>query len=132
MEKFKFFMALLLCFILFSPVAQAQVGGRLIVFTTEFCPYCKAFMREVGGVYHKTEAGKLFPLTQVDNSKPPEEFRRMVKKIHFFPTLLVLDDQGRELVRYRGYIGEEFFWGEIESLVRKLKAKNRPQMMVKE
>jgi thioredoxin-related protein len=119
MKKIGIIGIFLLSILIFSPAVQAQATGRLIVFTTEYCPYCKAFMQEVGSVYPKTAIGKIFPLTEVDNHAPPKEFEDLAWKIRFYPTILILDENGRELARFRGYQGEEFFWGEMESLVKK-------------
>ena len=119
MKKIVLIGILLLCIFTFSQPVQAQVKGRLIVFTTEYCPYCKAFMQEVGEVYDKTRIGGLFPMTEVDNHAPPAEFSELVWQVRFYPTLMFLDEKGEELARYRGYRGEEFFWGEMALFMKK-------------
>ncbi|MBF0448059.1 MAG: thioredoxin family protein [Magnetococcales bacterium] len=111
---------LLLVVLLFSSLAQAQSKGRLIVFTTEYCPYCRAFMTEVGALYGKTEIGRVFPLLEVDNHNPPKEFESLSWQIRFFPTFVVMDQANTELARFRGYRGEEFFWMDMEELVNKV------------
>ncbi|MBF0455611.1 MAG: thioredoxin fold domain-containing protein [Magnetococcales bacterium] len=110
---------LLLSLLLFSNTAQAETIGRLIVFTSAYCPYCEAFMRDVGGVYGKTTVGKHFPMTQVDSHDPPKAFEELSWTIRFFPTFLVLDKEGKRLALFRGYRGEEFFWGDMERLMNK-------------
>ncbi|GAB0056912.1 hypothetical protein SIID45300_01227 [Candidatus Magnetaquicoccaceae bacterium FCR-1] len=95
------------------------VSGRLIVFTTEFCSYCQEFMRTVGPVYAKTEVGRRYPMERVDNFSPPKEWEARVWEIRFYPTFLLLDGQGRELGRFRGYRGEESFWSELETIVKR-------------
>jgi thiol-disulfide isomerase/thioredoxin len=124
MKKIVLIGILLLCIFTFSQPVQAQVKGRLIVFTTEYCPYCKAFMQEVGEVYDKTRIGGLFPMTEVDNHAPPLEFEDLSWQIRYYPTAVVIDQSGRELARFRGYRGEEFFWGEMESLLKKMATPN--------
>ncbi|MBF0261296.1 MAG: thioredoxin family protein [Magnetococcales bacterium] len=104
-----------------SVMAEVNDGalGRLIVFTTEYCPYCQEFMRTVGPVYAKTEVGRRYPMEMVDNFSPSKEWETRVWEIRFYPTFLLLDGQGRELGRFRGYRGEEPFWSELETIARR-------------
>lgn len=120
MKKICLGIILALSIIAFSNIAQAQPKGRLIVFTTDYCPYCAAFMSDVGTVYAKTKIGEYFPLTVVDNHTPTPEFEDLAWEIRFYPTFLVYDTAGNELARFRGYRGEESFWGDMESLLSKL------------
>ncbi|MBF0614141.1 MAG: thioredoxin family protein [Magnetococcales bacterium] len=94
------------------------VEGQLVVFVTDFCPYCKDFMQTVAPVYPKTDLGQKFPLVVVDNFAPPKEWEAKVWEVRFYPTFLLMDRQGRELGRFRGYRGEEPFWSELERMAR--------------
>ncbi len=111
--------------LIFSLPVNAGGSGRLIVFTTEYCPYCKAFMQDVGSIYPKTAIGRMFPMTEVDNFDPPAEFEDLAWQIRFYPTMLLLDDGGAELTRIRGYRGEESFWGVMESVLAQNKKSSR-------
>ncbi|MBF0440093.1 MAG: transcriptional regulator [Magnetococcales bacterium] len=106
----------------FSESARAASSGSLIVFTTEYCPYCKDFMSNVAPSYPKTELGKRFPMVVVDNFSPPKEWEKRAWEIRFYPTFLVLDKHGRERGVFRGYRGEEFFWGELEGVIGRMMA----------
>ncbi|MBF0127523.1 MAG: hypothetical protein HQM02_09980 [Magnetococcales bacterium] len=103
-----------------TETARAESSGRLVVFTTEYCTYCKEFMENVAPHYSKTRLGRRFPMTQVDNFSPPGEWEDKAWQIRFYPTFLVLDQAGRSLGEFRGYRGEEPFWGELEGIVARI------------
>ncbi|MBF0272230.1 MAG: thioredoxin family protein [Magnetococcales bacterium] len=92
------------------------VSGRLVVFTSDYCPYCKAFMQTVAPVYPRTGLGHRFPMEVVEQFSPSREWENLSWEIRFYPTFLLVDRQGRELGRFRGYRGEEPFWGELEKI----------------
>ena len=97
--------------------------GRLLVVTSPYCPYCQAFKDEVGAAYPRTEVGRLLPLTEVSNFDPPEGFEALAREIRFVPTFLVLDREGREQARLRGYRGDEFFWSDLEPVVAQMRTR---------
>ncbi|MBF0126656.1 MAG: hypothetical protein HQM02_05530 [Magnetococcales bacterium] len=94
--------------------------GRLLFFSTPYCPYCKDFLEHVAPHYQKTQLGKRFPMTAVDNFSPPKEWESLAWQIRFYPTFLVLDHQGKTRGQFRGYRGEEAFWGELEGIVARM------------
>ncbi|MBF0421707.1 MAG: hypothetical protein HQL73_01805 [Magnetococcales bacterium] len=106
---------------LYSGLAYSEelVSGRLFMVTSQVCPYCREFKETVGRFYHKTSIGKRFPLTEIDSDNPPDEFLNLLWEIRFYPTFLVYNRDGRELARFRGYRGEEAFWGELDKATRK-------------
>ncbi|MBF0212361.1 MAG: thioredoxin family protein [Magnetococcales bacterium] len=95
---------------------RPEAAGRLIVFVADYCPYCKEFLKVVAPVYPKTDLGGRFPLEVVDHFSPSREWESLAWEIRFYPTFLVMDGQGRELGRFRGYRGEEPFWSEMERI----------------
>ncbi|MBF0368330.1 MAG: thioredoxin family protein [Magnetococcales bacterium] len=99
----------------------AEPMGKLLVFTSEVCIYCKAFMRDVGSVYSRTDAGRALPLTEVDTYDPPENLEDLAWEMRFVPTFLIVDRKGVEMARFRGYRGEESFWGELERVLVQMK-----------
>ncbi|MBF0627774.1 MAG: thioredoxin family protein [Magnetococcales bacterium] len=119
-QQWRFFMLALLLILTWSRGAES--AGRLIVFTTDYCPYCKEFMQTVAPTYPKTDLGKRYPLVVVDNFAPAKEWEALSWEIRFYPTFLVMDVQGRELGRFRGYRGEEPFWSELERIVSRNRA----------
>ncbi len=101
-------------------VASAESRGRLIVFTTDFCTFCKDFMQTVGVVYPKTEIGKRFPMVVVNQFATPKEWEDLAWEIRFFPTFLIMDQQNKIMGRFRGYRGEEFFWSDLETIAAQM------------
>ena len=94
--------------------------GRLVYFYSEFCHYCKSFDRQVGSVYHKTAMAKRLPLVAVNLFDPPDEWDELSGRVGFTPTFILLNNQGQEVERIRGFTEEELFWGRLETAVRHL------------
>ncbi len=103
--------------------AETEPLGRLLVITSPYCPYCQAFMHDVAPAYPKTEVGGLLPMVEVNNVDPPEAYEEWAWEIRFVPTFLVLDLEGREQARIRGYRGDEFFWSDLEMVVARMRAR---------
>lgn len=83
--------------------------------------WCERWNDEIGVVYHKTEEGRRAPLRRVDMHAPlPTDLGYLVKG-GYTPTF-VLVNKGREIGRIRGYPGEDFFWGLLQLLLKKLPA----------
>lgn len=99
----------------------AVQAAELVMFETPACIWCEAWNREVGGVYHKTEAGRLAPLRRVELYGPRPEDLRGIEDIVYTPTFVMMD-RGREVGRIDGYPGDEHFWGLLSVLVKKLRA----------
>ena len=92
-----------------APAHIALADSRLIMVTSDYCPYCQAWERDIGVIYGKSPYAPRLPLTRVDiGSKMPEDvtFRRPVVGT---PTFLIILN-GQEIDRQRGYIGAEMFW----------------------
>lgn len=121
MKKNRKILAVLVFLGLFFPVTvQSQSLGKLLVFTSEYCSYCQEFMKVIAPIYPKTKIGKTMPLIQVDNFDTPEEYQDLVWEVRYVPTFLVMDAKGKEIGRFSGYRGEEFFWSDLESIVTKM------------
>lgn len=101
----------------------AVQAAELVMFETAGCVWCEAWNREVGGVYHKAEAGRVAPLRRVELYGPRPEELRDIEGIVYTPTF-VLMDQGREVGRIDGYPGNEHFWGLLSVLMKKLRPRS--------
>lgn len=103
-------------------VATAMLPARaaeLIMLEESGCPWCEQWNEEVGVIYHKTPEGKRAPLRRLDiHDKLPEELK-FIAKGGYTPTF-VLVDNGREIGRIRGYPGEDFFWGLLGQMLKRL------------
>ena len=96
-------------------------AAELIMFEQDYCEYCERWNEEVGVVYHKTTEGKRAPLRKVDiHDSVPDDLKSLMPA-KYTPTF-VLVHKGVEIGRIRGYPGEDFFWGMLDQLIKKLPA----------
>ena len=105
------FMTIFLC----EP-AQAT---ELLMFESDFCPFCEKWNEELGEVYAKTTEGKRAPLRRVDNDLRWPDDLGDVRPIRYTPTFVLVDD-GAEVGRITGYHQEDFFWGLLGELIEEL------------
>lgn len=96
-------------------------AAELVMFEQAGCAWCEAFDREIAPIYGKTEEGLRAPLRRVDITQrlPPD--LAFIETERLTP-LFVLVDRGHEVGRIRGYPGEDFFWGLLDVLMKKLDA----------
>jgi hypothetical protein len=116
--RLTFSLLLLGLFLSFSFPAHA---AELIMFRQAACPWCAAWDRAIGPIYAKTEIGKRAPLRELDIGKQNRSGVTLASRIIYTPTFVVAEN-GREIGRIEGYPGEDFFWGRLDSLMRKLPA----------
>jgi hypothetical protein len=101
--------AFALALALSAPAQIAAADSRLIMVTSDYCPYCQAWELDIGVIYGKSPYAPSLPLTRVDiGSKMPGDvtFRKPVVGT---PTFLIILN-GQEIDRQRGYIDAEMFW----------------------
>ncbi len=96
-------------------------AAELVMFERAGCAWCEAFDREIAPIYSKTEEGLRAPLRRVDTARPVPPDLAFIETERLTP-LFVLVDRGREIGRIRGYPGEDFFWGLLGALMKKLDA----------
>ena len=90
-------------------IHNAAADARLIMVTSEYCPYCQAWERDVGSVFNKSPYAAKLPLTRVEiGSKMPKNVS-LKKPIIGTPTFLIIRN-GQEIDRQRGYVDEEIFY----------------------
>lgn len=104
---------------LLSGAAQAARAAELLVLEQPGCPWCAKFDAEIAPAWPKTEEGKRVPLRRVDITKPWPEDLAGIRKERFTPTFVLIED-GEEIGRIRGYVGDEFFWYLVDELIAKL------------
>ena len=93
-------------------------AARLIMVTSEHCPYCQAWERDVGVAYDKSPYAAKLPLTRVGIGSEMPENVAIKKPIVGTPTFLIILN-GQEVDRQRGYVGAEmFFWWLSEHVVK--------------
>jgi hypothetical protein len=94
-------------------------AAELIMLEEDGCPWCERWNEEVGVVYSKTPEGKRAPLRRLDIHEPLPKKLKFLVKGGYTPTF-VLVDRGREVGRIRGYPGEDFFWGLLARMLKRL------------
>ena len=110
---FQVYVSLVMAFTLsLTFVAYPQIAvsdSRLIMVTSDNCPYCYAWELDVGEVYDKSPYAPSLPLTRIDiGSKMPKDVT-FQKPVVGTPTFLVIHN-GQEIGRQSGYIDAEMFW----------------------
>lgn len=100
------------------PVAAAE----LVMFERKGCVWCLRWDREIGPIYPKTEEGRIAPLRHVSLDRGPPVDMALAEPVFYTPTF-VLMDEGREVGRITGYIGEDAFWGLLGQMVGRLAKK---------
>ena len=109
--------------------AQAGTGrAELLMFDDPGCPYCRKWHSEVGPAYRNSPEGRVAPLRVVQARAGRPEGVTLASPVRLTPTFVLVQD-GREVGRLDGYGGADFFWGQLEPLLKKLKpglANGRP------
>jgi thioredoxin-related protein len=113
----KLFLAFMFVLLMAVPVEALQ----LLMFSTERCGFCRAFIEEVAPTYHKSEYAKHLPLKIIDIDQPPpmwvqkafDEFR--LTPINQTPTFVIWKD--KEVARLIGYVGKEKFYESIGAFI---------------
>ena len=96
---------------------EAAAAG-LIMVTSEHCPYCQAWERDVGVAYDRSPYAAKLPLTRVGIGSEMPENVAIKKPIVGTPTFLIILN-GQEVDRQRGYVDAEmFFWWLSEHVVK--------------
>ncbi len=99
------------------PVASFAQSAELLMFEERGCPWCRRWRAEVGPGYPHSPEGKRAPLRVVDIAGSRPAGIELATAVRFSPTfVLVLD--GREVGRITGYPGADFFWGQLEGLLK--------------
>lgn len=112
-------LTLVLVVIVFGAAPVLRQRDELIMFEQQGCPYCAAWNREVGTIYAKTDEGHNLPLRRVDIADPRPADLRSLKGVIATPTFVVMHC-GREFDRITGYIGQDQFWGLLDTDLKAL------------
>jgi hypothetical protein len=113
------------CLLIIAAAALAPTRGvraaELLMFRRAGCAWCAEFDRTVGRVYAKTDVGTQVQLRHLDLDREPKSVVDLAYPVRYAPTFVLISD-GREIGRIEGFPGEDFFWGRLDSLIRKLPA----------
>ncbi|MFK5978320.1 MAG: transcriptional regulator [Rhizobiaceae bacterium] len=101
-------------------------AAELIMLEQEYCAWCERWKKEIGPIYPKTTESKIAPLRVINIHDPLPEDLKDLSKGRFTPTF-VLMHEGKEIGRMRGYTSEDFFWGLLDEMLKKLPAEAQTQ-----
>lgn len=102
--------------------AAAGAGAAELLFLEQpGCVWCARFDREIAPAYGHTDEGRRAPLRRVDVTQPWPSDLQAVTPERLTPTFVLLDDDGVERARLRGYPGDNFFWPLLSEMLARLK-----------
>lgn len=104
--------------------APSASAAELVIFEAKGCPYCRVWDEQIGEIYPRSDLGEIAPLRRVDIDDPWPEDLSGVGGIVFTPTFVLIDD-GAEIGRITGYIGEFQFWGLLQRMIAGLHARRQ-------
>ena len=110
---------LLLVALLSTVGVQAAAETRLIMVEEQGCVWCERWNAQVAPVYPKSPEGQRAPLQRMDIGDPVPDDLSFDGKFRYTPTFVLVDD-GTEIDRIEGYPGQDFFWGMLDRMLRKL------------
>lgn len=117
MSSMKIFVASLLGLLSLMVPALAD-DLRLVMVEQPGCAYCAAWNDQIAPAYANTAEGKFAPLQRADLHMGPPEGVTYARRVNFTPTFILIDD-GAEIARMEGYVGENFFWPVFAQLLQK-------------
>ncbi len=95
--------------ILTLPVPTVSAAAELVMFESASCSWCLLWHEEIGPIYPKTDEGKCAPLRRVDINDPLPEDLKHIAAVIYTPTFVIMNE-GKEVSRMVGYVGDDFFW----------------------
>lgn len=97
-------------------VSARLQAAELLMLEQPGCVWCAQFDAQIAPAWPKTEEGRRAPLRRVDITEPWPADLDGIARERFTPTFVLLDE-GREIGRIRGYVGDEFFWFRVGELL---------------
>lgn len=115
---------------IFSPAADADAippptseTATLLVVETESCGWCKRFRRDVAPTYPESGYAHRAPLRFVLLQDLNSTGYRMTSSVRAVPTFILIDREGREVDRLRGYPGGgKAFYGALDRMLARAPA----------
>lgn len=100
--------------------AAGTQAAELLILEQPGCAWCARFDREIAPAYGNTAEGRRAPLRRVDVTRPWPADLQAVTPERLTPTFVLLDDDGVERARLRGYPGDNFFWPLLSEMLNRL------------
>ena len=90
--------------------AEEQAPLELVMVTSDHCPFCKAWERDVGFIYSNTPYAQKARLRRVDIANVASTLPELPTIVFGTPTFLILENN-MEVGRIEGYQSSDlFFW----------------------
>ena len=90
--------------------AEKQAPLELVMVTSDHCPFCKAWERDVGFIYSNTPYAQKARLRRVDIADVASTLPELPTIVFGTPTFLILENN-MEVGRIEGYQSSDlFFW----------------------
>lgn len=90
--------------------AEEQAPLELVMVTSDHCPFCKAWERDVGFIYSNTPYAQKARLRRVDIADVASTLPELPTIVFGTPTFLILENN-MEVGRIEGYQSSDlFFW----------------------
>lgn len=102
--------------------ATSVYAAELVMFERMGCAWCVRWNKEVGPIYPKTPEGEKAPLRRVSLDYPLQPQDKLSPPVFYTPTFVLMQD-GREVGRITGYMGDDAFWGLLGKMIRGLDQK---------
>lgn len=99
----------------FAALAPAW-ATNLVMVSQPGCHWCETWEMVIGPIYPKTDIAEFAPLIHADLRQGPPEGITYVRRVNFTPTFILIQD-GVELARIEGYLGEDLFWMQLEKMM---------------
>jgi len=100
--------------------APAAANTQLVLVEQEGCHYCEKWLAEIGDRYANTEEGHIAPLRRVWLEQAlPDDLPKSMSDVTLTPTFVLVHD-GEEIDRLVGYAGDNFFWGQLHTMLNKI------------
>lgn len=107
-----------ICFTVIGLTSTVAADTALVMVEQDGCVYCRRWHTDVGEIYPLTEFAEVAPLRIVDLHDLPEDLT-FASRVVFTPTFVLVED-GQEIARAEGYVGDELFWMHMDLLSRQL------------
>ena len=104
-----------------TALASPAPAAELLMFEEKWCHWCERWNEEIGVIYHKTDEGAVAPLRRLDIHDGVPDGIELARRPQYTPTFVLIDN-GREIGRIEGHPGEDFFWGLLGRLLKRLPA----------
>ena len=93
-------------------------ASELLMFNADYCTWCHKWEEEIGGIYHLTAESCDAPLHRFDFTYGGMPDAVTIEQpVTYTPTFVLLQDR-QEVGRITGYPGADFFWVELNQLIK--------------